>query len=265
MKKTSELKKITLLYIILYLTVASAFAQQHGDSKSGNQPVLLIHKATCKITVDGKAVESCWVKAQTLTFNSFYNQQKSGDEQTTHFKMLWDDENVYTFFECGDKYITAREKTQDGQPYFDDCAELFLMPSASKINMHFGFELNLYKTVNDFIFLNNMYRDENLVIKAYNPNLKVAVKINGTVNDNSDIDKGWTLELAIPISAFHAVGPTEPIGIAEGISWSLMAVRQDRNDADGDRRTTSTLFPLQVEDKNVHDPQNFGTIKFVGN
>ena len=30
------------------------------------------------------------------------------------------------------------------------------------------------------------------------PGLKTAVRVDGTLNDNSDIDKGWSLEIAIP-------------------------------------------------------------------
>ena len=261
MKLTTELKKIILVNIIMYLAIIPVYTQSNVNSRNSGETELLIPKAASKITIDGKADETCWQQARALTFESFYDDQKPGDRQATRFRMLWDDENVYVFFECEDKYITAREKTRDGQPYFDDCAEVFLMPTAEKINMHFGFELNLYKTVNDFVFLNGIYKNENLVVKSYSPDLDVACTINGTVNDNSDIDKGWTLEMAIPLNSFHLVGPVQPIG--EGVTWSMMAVRQDRNDADGNRVTTSTLFPLQGENKNVHEPENFNLIKFI--
>ncbi len=42
-----------------------------------------------------------------------------------------------------------------------------------------------------------------------------------------------------------------------------MAVRQDRNDADGNRRSTSTLFPLLKSDNDVHNPKSFGIMKFA--
>ena len=175
--------------------------------------------------------------------------------------MLWDEENLYVFFTCQDQFITAREKTRDGQPYFDDCAEIFLIPSTEKIAMHLGYEVNLYKTSNDFVFLNDILKNEPLVVKSFNPDFQVAVTIDGTINDNSDIDKGWTMEMAIPLTNFHINGPISPV--KEGVKWAFLALRQDRNDADGNRRSTSTLFPLSPESPNVHDPKTFGHLQFV--
>jgi len=217
---------------------------------------------TSEMVIDGKPNDESWENATTYSFNNFYLDQKPDDKQNTKFKMLWSYEYLYFYFECEDKYITAREKTRDGQPYYDDCAEIFLIPTADKINMHFGFELNLYKTPNDFVFLYNYYKNDKVVVKGYNPDYEVEVTVDGTVNDNSDIDKKWTMEMAIPLKAFKLVGNTSPIKI--GTKWNFMPLRQDRNDAKGERRTTSTMYPLiDKEKEDVHYPKSFGLIEFV--
>ncbi|MDC0584740.1 carbohydrate-binding family 9-like protein [Bacteroidales bacterium] len=248
------MKKIIAIVFVLGVSFFSVFS--NGKEKQINVP-----KASSNITVDGKLDEKCWQKSPVHTFNHFYNVDKPTDKQTATFRMLWDDVNLYLFYQCNDQYITAREKVWDGAPYLDDCAEIFILPTTDKINMHFGYELNLYKVANDFVFLNDFYKNERIAVKAYNPDYEVAVTIDGTLNDNSDKDKGWTMEMAIPIKAFYTAGQLTPF--SEGAVWRFIAVRQDRNDAEGERRSTSTNFPIHPKKVDVHDPKYFGLMKFV--
>ena len=172
-----------------------------------------------------------------------------------------DDKNLYAFFKCEDKYITAHETERDGKPYFDDCAEVFLIPAPDSLDMHFCFELNLYKAANDLLFFNNFRNGKNGVVKAYNPDFEVEVTIDGTVNDNSDIDRGWTMEFALPLSIFSNLETFYPV--KAGTQWAFLAIRQERNDATGNRRSTSTLFPIYDISKSVHQPEHFGLLEFV--
>lgn len=220
-----------------------------------------VAKSKSKMNIDGIPNEADWQNATAHNFNNYYAVEKKDDRQVTTFKMLWDDTHLYFLWESTDKFITAREKERDGQPYFDDCAEIFLIPTADKINMHFGYEVNLYDASNDFLFINDIYKHENFVVKAYNPEFEVASTVDGTVNDNTDIDQGWKMEMAIPITVFNTNGPVTPI--EAGAQWAFMAIRQDRNDAEGNRRSTSTIFPLSSADQNVHNPKNFGIMEFV--
>lgn len=258
MKKSQNLYKA--VFLILVTTVFSFNLKAQADKKLslGDLPVFKTSKTAQKIKIDGKLNENDWQKTEARSFDYFYNVVKPDDQQKSTFRMLWDDENIYVFFECQDKYITAREKVRDGQPYFDDCAELFLIPVADSLKVHFGFELNLYKVANDFVFLNSMNHGENVVVKAYNPEYEVAVSIDGTVNNNSDIDKGWTMEMKIPFKSMNSVGfPFNGVGS----KWAFLALRQDRNDAEGDRRSTSTITPVYEDE--VHAPNRFCLLEFV--
>lgn len=256
-----KIQMVAIGFILLMAKVTTSYSQNPQATLINKKAVYQVHKATSMMKIDGKSSERSWQESEALTFDYFYRTEKPSDLQETAFKMLWDEEKLYMFFECKDKYITAREKTRDGQPYFDDCAEVFLIPSSDKIDMHLGFEVNLYKTANDFVFLNGILKNEDLVVKSFNPDFEVAVTIDGTINDNSDIDKGWTMEMAIPISNFHINGPISPV--KEGIKWAFLALRQDRNDPEGNRKSTSTAFPLSPENPDVHDPDFFGLLEFV--
>ena len=83
----------------------------------------------------------------------------------------------------------------------------------------------------------------------------------GLVNDNSDIDKGWTMEIAIPLTLFNGIHTWSPVEL--GSRWAFQALRQERNDPEMGRRVWSTVFPLPEGSNQVHDPANFGLLEFV--
>ena len=92
-----------------------------------------------------------WIKASTYPLSHFYGVNKPTDKQASSVKILWDDSHLYFFFQAEDHYLTARETERDGVPYYDDCFEVFLIPSAKPIKLHYGFEVNLNKTANDLL------------------------------------------------------------------------------------------------------------------
>jgi len=251
------MKKLPLLIGLLVLSHQQLYAMAGTD----NAPINVV-KASSKIVIDGVANDLDWSKARSYPLSYVYNALKPTDKQASNVKMLWDDSHVYFFFQAKDQFLTARETQRDGVPFYDDCFEIFLMPTSSPMELHYGFEVNLNKTANDFIFLNDFYQDSFVSLKSYNPEYEVEAVIEGTLNDNSDVDVGWSMELAIPIKVFHTVSQFTPL--QQGSVWNLMIVRQDRNDTSGERTSTSTLLPL-TEKIDVHDPKVFGQIKFITN
>jgi len=236
-------------------------AQVEKKLSLGEQPVFKVSRSNESMVIDGKMDEAIWSKTESRTFDYMYRMEKPSDKQKTTFRMLWDDSNLYVFYQFEDKYLTARETKRDGVPYFDDCAEIFIIPVPDSLNTHIGYELNLYKASNDFIFFNNYYKGKDIALKPFNPDFKVEVTYQGTINDNSDLDTGWTMEMSIPLANFGFLGEFEPV--KKGTKWAFLAIRQDRNDAEGDRRSTSTIFPIYDIEMSVHQPNRFGLMEFV--
>lgn len=100
-----------------------------------------------------------------------------------------------------------------------------------------------------------------MVYKSFNPDFDVVVTYDGSINDNTNIDVGWTMEIAIPISNFGELGAVTPK--KAGSQWAFLAIRQDRNDAEGNRSSTSTIFPIYDITKNVHQANRFGLLEFI--
>ncbi|AWG22136.1 hypothetical protein FFWV33_11750 [Flavobacterium faecale] len=227
----------------------------------GEQPIFKVSNTSEAITIDGKMDEEIWSKTESRTFDYIYKVEKPTDKQKTTFRMLWDKENLYLFYDFEDKYLTARETKRDGKPFLDDCGEIFIIPVPDSLNTHFGIELNINKAANDFIYFNNYYQEKQLALKTFNPDYETAVNYNGTVNNNTDIDKGWQLEIKIPLATFGFLGEIVPV--QKGNKWAFLAIRQDRNEVEGERRITSTLFPIYDISKDVHQPNRFGLMEFV--
>lgn len=259
----SQGTKNTLLSILLIWMWHSIFSQSEKKLSLGEQKTFTVAKTNMPITIDGKLEEEAWQKTEARSLDYFYRVEKPTDQQNSLFRMLWDEENLYVFFACEDQYITARETKRDGQPYLDDCAEIFLIPAPDSLYMHYGFEVNLYKASNDFIYLNNIYQGKRGSVYAFDPDFEVEVTVDGTINDNSDLDRGWTMEMAIPLRLFKGMHTFSPV--EAGNQWAFLAIRQERNDAEGKRRTTSTIFPIYDISKNVHQPNRFGLMEFVDN
>ncbi len=256
-----SMKKYFLAFLLFAINVQAAWAQEDHKLSLGEHELFKVGKAKSPITIDGKMDEPSWGKTESRSFDHFYNIDKPSDKQNTNFRMLWDDTHLYMFFECEDEFITAREKNRDGHPYLDDCAEIFLIPVPDSLDIHLGFELNLYKVANDFVFFNGFYEGKDIAYRVFNPDYEVEISVDGTINDNSDTDKGWAMEMAIPLKVFKGIDSFVPV--KEGNKWAFLAVRQDRNDAEGNRRSTSTIFPIYDISKNVHQPNRFGLLEFV--
>ena len=134
-----------VVFIFICLSASICSAQTEKKISLGEQPIYKAKKALTTITVDGKLNKDEWVNAEVRTLDYFYRIEQASDQQKTTFRMLWDEHNIYLFYEMKDKYLTACETQRDGEPYLDDCAEIFFITAPDSLDTHFGFELNLQR------------------------------------------------------------------------------------------------------------------------
>jgi len=254
----------SIITVLFYLvTGLPLFSQTEKQLVLGQQPVYKVSKAGEPIVVDGIMAEASWKNAEVQPFIYFFRLDKPVEKQNSKFRMLWDDANLYLFYECEDTSLTARETQFDGRTYIDDCAEFFVVPVPDSVYMHFGFEINITEVKYDYIVLWKYYNNRTFFISGYNPDYKVKAIFNGTINNDKDKDQGWSMEFAIPFTAFsNFQNVTRP---KPGARWAFQAVRQDRNSVEDRFRSTSTLFPVYVYRLDVHQPNRFGLLEFTDN
>ena len=116
--------------------------------------------------------------------------------------MLWDDEYFYVAAELEEPDVWATLTLHDSVIFRDNDFEVFLNPSGDTRN-YFEFEVNALQTSWD-LFLPKPYREGGTADNSWEiPQMRLAVWVDGTINDPASRDRGWTVEMAFPWAAFR--------------------------------------------------------------
>lgn len=253
--------------------------------KQGNTPIsidltsdivnpkhYIVTKANEKIIIDGKADEKAWRSAFfSEPFIDIEGIKKPSYD--TRIKLLWDDSYLYVFSEMQEPHIWANLKQRDTIIYFNNDFEVFIDPSGSGRN-YAEIEINALNTVWD-LMLNKPYRVGGKAIFHWNlDDLKTAVHINGSINNHSDIDSSWSVEIAIPLKALIEVRNKPRQLPLEGEQWHINFSRVEweyeiidgsyqRKKIDGKylRENNWVWSPQKVI--NMHEPEKWGVLQFT--
>jgi hypothetical protein len=115
----------------------------------------------------------------------------------TRAKMLWDDEFLYIAAEMEEPHVWAMLTERDSIIFQDNDFEVFIDPDGDA-KSYFELEINALNTVWD-LWLEIPYRDGGQADSAWSiKGLRTSVNVKGTINNPSDIDDGWSVEIAIP-------------------------------------------------------------------
>jgi hypothetical protein len=196
-----------------------------------------------RIVVDGRLDEACWQRA---TKSPRFVDMVTGVPGFLDTRMvaLWDDENLYVGFWVEEPNVQARFTQRDSPVYFENDIELFIAGP----DCYYEFEINARGTVYEVFYIwQDAYKkggqfdrpEFDLLTRTVDvlggfqdgmrykrhprgrrwafmdwdfPGLQAAVHVEGTLNDSSDIDRGWTVELAFPWAGMRtlAQGRTLP-------------------------------------------------------
>ena len=211
--------KASILILISIVSVACGSAQKNiaapNETKlnsSANQkstsPRIQPETYVCQfvntpIIIDGKSLEAAWEQAKwTNKFVDIEGDSKPLPTHDTRVKMMWDSTYFYFYAQMDEPHVWATLKNRDDIIFYDDDFEIFIDPDGDSHN-YYELEWNAYNTLWDLILL-RPYRvdDEPKVLFNWNvQDLKTAVHVEGTLNNPSDTDKYWSMEIAIPWSA----------------------------------------------------------------
>lgn len=149
-------------------------------------------------TIDGNIDDEIWEKAHwTESFQDIEGDIKPKPYYDTKVKMLWDTNYLYIAANLDDENIWAYLTERDQVVFFDNDFEVFIDPQ-NTTHQYFEYEINALNTIFD-LFLPKPYRSNSGALISWDSKrLKHGVHIYGSLNDPSDKDRGWTIELAIP-------------------------------------------------------------------
>jgi hypothetical protein len=181
------------------------------------QRYVAYHTGTA-VTVDGKLDDAAWKSAAwTQEFVDIEGDAKPKPRFRTRAKMAWDDTYFYIAAEMEEPHVWGTLTQHDAVIFYDPDFEVFIDPNSDS-HEYYEFEMNALNTGWD-LFLPKPYKDGGPAKNEWEiPGLKTAVHVRGTLNDPSDTDEGWDVEIAIPwkVLAEHAHKAAPP---QEGDQW----------------------------------------------
>jgi len=231
-------QKITLILLLLPILIFAQEAWKDYFPKPAgefNPKKYVCYKTSDVMEMDGKLDEKAWGNAEfTNYFVDIEGDLKPKPYYQTQVKMLWDDDYMYFACQMEEPHIWAKLKERDSVIFFDNDFEIFIDPNGDTHN-YFEFEMNAFNTVWDLLLLKPYYRSKlNVAVDSWDiQGLKTGVDINGTLNDPSDTDKSWSLEVAIPWKVMEEAAGNKP---KDGQQWrvNFSRVEWDTEVVDGD-------------------------------
>ncbi|WP_041597654.1 carbohydrate-binding family 9-like protein [Granulicella tundricola] len=209
-------------------------------------------------TVDGRLNDPAWQSAAwTSDFVDIEGPAKDKPRYRTRMKMLWDDNYLYIAAELQEPEVKATLTKHDSVIFKDNDFELFLKP-LPETQSYYEFEINALNTGWD-LFLNKPYREGGKADNSWDiEGLKTAVAVNGTLNNPNDKDVGWTVEIAIPLTAFQPRQdvPHPTLGTIWRVNFSRVEWKAGQPKEDNWVWTPQGLI-------NMHVPDRWGYLRFT--
>ena len=205
------------------------------------------HRAAGPIDIDGRLDEESWQSApRSPRFTDLIRGEKAIHD--TRAAVLWDDDNLYIGFWVEEPFVTATLTERDSHIYTNNDVEVFIAGE----NTYYEFEINALGTIYEVFFiwddayesagyaaLPEFARDAPKVRRFSGvrfkhprnprtgfwnwdlPGLRTAVHVDGTLNDDTDRDRGWTVELAFPWTGLKHLADDRALPPKEGDVWRM--------------------------------------------
>lgn len=263
-------------WIIILLCLLTLEAQDNGFKTpkiNYNPKSYLCLRAWEPLEIDGILEEYSWM---VLPWREDFQDIEGVDNslKNTKFKMLWDDQYLYIATEFEEEDIWGNIQTRDEMLYIDNCLEIFIDPDNDNYN-YYECQINALGTICD-LFMKKPYRDGNgAPLVNYNlKGLKVAVNIDGTINNSSDKDKKWVLEIAVPWNSLSEITGRQ-IPPMENDQWKINLARVDWDIEKSEKSykkitdsKTGKIIPEKYYTwspqglRNLHFPEMWGLVQF---
>ncbi|NOZ29604.1 MAG: hypothetical protein GXP39_16330 [Chloroflexi bacterium] len=204
------------------------------------------------IVIDGRLDEPAWATAEVAPL--VRNLDGGPAQFGTEARLLWDDEHLYVAFVCEDPDIWGTMLERDSPLWEEEVVEVFLDANHNG-RLYFEFEVSPRNIQLDLMVVKRPGEPPQTFFEWDCQGWETAVQIDGTLNDRSGRDRGWTVEMAIPLAEIYtAPHPPQP-----GDVWRLGLYRIERP-----QNTAPHLYAWSpTRAATYHIPERFGFLTFT--
>lgn len=241
-----------------------------GDPKTGLPRSIAAPLATQPIHLDGKLDDAAWAKAAwSDLFEDIEGSKNPKPPLGTRVKMLHDASGLYIGVQMEEPHLQGVFTEHDSYIFhLDNDFEVFLDPDGDCQN-YAELEMNARNTTWDLL-LTKTYRDGGRALDSFEfKGVKTAVHLDGTINDPSDTDKGWSIEIFIPWKSLGEIGGGVPPKFGDRWRINFSRVEWEWDIKDGKyvkkpgKPERNWVWSPQGE-INMHLPERWGSVVFVG-
>ena len=235
---------------VLAIAIAAAFGV--GANAAPRPSVYSCSKVDCPPVVDGKLDDPAWKIAPEMTLVMSCTGEPATKRTTA--RMCWDDDCLYIGFDCVDTDILATMTNRDDWIWREEVVEAFICPSCN-LTQYYEINLSPLNTLFDAYIVNDGTGPGEGTDFGWNcEGIRTAVCVDGTVQDRTDVDRGWSAEYAIPFAGLKRSTPKP------GERWRLNLYRIDLVPEPKEFQAWS---PTLTEKPAFHIPERFGTVFFT--
>jgi hypothetical protein len=209
------------------------------------------------VTIDGNLSE--WSAIPST--NSFLDHQTGVQGTASAFaQMMWDDNNLYLAFTVTDSDITANYLNQDDKVFDnDDLVEMFFDFDGSGTNY---LELGVSATGVNYDYNISGSGTADLIWDIVG--LEINTVIDGTLNNSTDVDNGYTVEIKIPFSSLSSMTNGNYTQVQGGTTWKGNLYKISYNTGAGIHAGSDYLSVSDLGAFGFHQPAKFATFTFGG-
>jgi len=252
-----------------------------------------------QITINGDISKPIW---QNAIWSKRFVDMVTGNlgMYNTQAAILWNETHLYFAFDAEEPFLEAKLKERDSIIFLENDLEIFIAGGGC----YYELEVNAANTIYEVFFIwkdaylkggkfdaaqfdvhqkdaytfgGDYDRTGASFWKGTNPRgirwaftdfdmegLETAVKLDGTLNDNSDIDKGWSLEIAIPWESLQVLSNGRTIPPSNGDVWHMFLGRFQKLVLSGKEVQPHPAMALNSHGiYDTHMPEKWSRIEFV--
>jgi hypothetical protein len=218
--------------------------------------------------MDGRLDDAPWKDAAwSEPFADISGPEHPTPRYATRMKMLWDEQNLYIGAKLDEPHVWATLRGHDDVVFNDNDFEVFIDPDWDGRN-YFEIETNALGTVFDLLLMKS-YRDGGPADHGWDAKgMKLAVHVDGTINDARDTDRGWSVEIALPWSLFaeYTRGACPPnVGDVWAMNFSRVEWQIDIESGNYLRKQglkEDNWVWRPTGEVNMHLPDRWGRVRF---